>query len=172
MKETIELEIAAKKTSWKELINSRGNRWRSFILIWCGESMYPQTNHHHHLIPKKPGICKQWSGNGLISYYLSSMLKSAGITREVDTTLITATSQMFSFACALAFAFLPGRVGRRPLLLWSMGLIWLVFALITACTGVFVETGSQSASYATVAFIYIYNGVHNLGWTGAMMLYG
>ncbi|GLA45001.1 hypothetical protein AnigIFM63604_000292 [Aspergillus niger] len=122
MKETIELEIAAKKTSWKELINSRGNRWRSFILIWCG-------------------ICKQWSGNGLISYYLSSMLKSAGITREVDTTLITATSQMFSFACALAFAFLPGRVGRRPLLLWSMGLIWLVFALITACTGVFVETG-------------------------------
>ncbi|GKZ50575.1 hypothetical protein AbraIFM66951_003837 [Aspergillus brasiliensis] len=152
MKETIELEIAAKKTSWKELINSRGNRWRSFILIWCG-------------------ICKQWSGNGLISYYLSSMLKSAGITREVDTTLITATSQMFSFACALAFAFLPGRVGRRPLLLWSMGLIWLVFALITACTGVFVETGSQSASYATVAFIYIYNGVHNLGWTGAMMLY-
>ncbi|GLA84296.1 hypothetical protein AtubIFM56815_008507 [Aspergillus tubingensis] len=152
MKETIELEIAAKKTSWKELINTRGNRWRSFILIWCG-------------------ICKQWSGNGLISYYLSSMLKSAGITAEVDTTLITATSQMFSFACALAFAFLPGRVGRRPLLLWSMGLIWLVFALITICTGVFVETGSQSASYATVAFIYIYNGVHNLGWTGAMMLY-
>ncbi|GLA70775.1 hypothetical protein AtubIFM55763_000949 [Aspergillus tubingensis] len=152
MKETIELEIAAKKTSWKELVNTRGNRWRSFILIWCG-------------------ICKQWSGNGLISYYLSSMLKSAGITAEVDTTLITATSQMFSFACALAFAFLPGRVGRRPLLLWSMGLIWLVFALITICTGVFVETGSQSASYATVAFIYIYNGVHNLGWTGAMMLY-
>ncbi|PYH91998.1 sugar transporter [Aspergillus ellipticus CBS 707.79] len=152
MKETIELEIAANKTSWLELVNSRGNRWRSFILIWCG-------------------ICKQWSGNGLISYYLSSMLKSAGITREVDTTLITATSQMFSFGCALAFAFLPGRVGRRPLLLWSMGLIWLVFALITACTGVYVETGSRSASYATVAFIYLYNGVHNLGWTGAMMLY-
>lgn len=42
MKETIELEIAAKKTSWKELINSRGNRWRSFILIWCGEFIYPK----------------------------------------------------------------------------------------------------------------------------------
>ena len=100
------------------------------------------------------------------------MLKSAGITKEIETTLITATSQMFSFACSLAFAFLPGRVGRRPLLLWSMALIWLVFALITACTGVYVETGSQPASYATVAFIYLYSGVHNLGWTGAMMLYG
>lgn len=35
----------------------------------------------------------------------------------------------------------------------------------------YADTGSKSASYASVAFIYIYNGVHNLGWTGAMMLY-
>lgn len=100
------------------------------------------------------------------------MLKSAGITKEIQTTLITATSAMFSFASSVAFAFLPGRVGRRPLMLWSMALMWLVFSLITACTGVYVETGSKSASYATVAFIYLYNAAHNLGWTGAMMLYG
>lgn len=153
IRQTIELEIAAKKTSWKTLFATRGNRWRSLILIWCG-------------------ICKQWSGNGLISYYLSSMLKSAGITKTIDTTLITATSQMFSFACSLAFAFLPARVGRRSLMLWSMALMWLVFAIITATTGTYVETGSRAAGNATVAFIYLYSGVHNLGWTGAMMVYG
>lgn len=27
------------------------------------------------------------------------------------------------------------------------------------------------AGYVTVAFIYLYSGVHNLGWTGASMLY-
>lgn len=32
-------------------------------------------------------------------------------------------------------------------------------------------SGSESASYASVAFIYLYSGVHNLGWTGAMMVY-
>ena len=100
------------------------------------------------------------------------MLKNAGITEEIQTTLITATSAMFSFACSLAFAFLPARVGRRPLMLWSMGLMWLVFTLITITTGVFVETKSKPASYATVAFIYLFSGVHNLGWTGAMMVYG
>ncbi|KAL1983599.1 hypothetical protein VTN96DRAFT_10178 [Rasamsonia emersonii] len=152
IQKTIELEIASKKTSWKTLFSTRGNRWRSFILIWCG-------------------ICKQWSGNGLVSYYLGSMLNSAGITTQLDTTLITATSQMFSFACSVAFAFLPGRVGRRPLMIWSMALMWLVFSIITATTGTYVETKSQSASYATVAFIYLYNAVHNLGWTGAMMVY-
>lgn len=153
IRQTIELEIAAKKTSWKTLFSTRGNRWRSLILIWCG-------------------VCKQWSGNGLISYYLGSMLKSAGITKTLDTTLITATSNMFSFACSLTFAFLPARVGRRTLMLWSMALMWLVFSIITATTGTFVETGSRSAGNATVAFIYLYNGVHNLGWTGAMMVYG
>ncbi|KAI9741045.1 MAG: hypothetical protein M1834_002756 [Cirrosporium novae-zelandiae] len=149
---TIELEISAKQTRWSELWRTPGNRWRSFILIWCG-------------------ICKQWSGNGLVSYYLSSMLTSSGITSELHQTLITATSQMFSFLCSIAFAFLPGRVGRRPLLLTSMALMWLVFSIITATTGTYVETSSTSASYASVAFIYLYSGVHNLGWTGAMMVY-
>jgi len=56
-------------------------------------------------------------------------------------------------------------------MLWSMALMWLVFTLITITTGVFVERKSKSASYASVAFIYLYSGVHNLGWTGAMMVY-
>lgn len=99
------------------------------------------------------------------------MLLDVGITTSFDQTLITATSQMFSFACSLAFAFLPARVGRRPLLLTSMALMWIVFTLITILTGIFTRTGSKSASYASVAFIYLYSGVHNLGWTGAMLLY-
>ncbi|EOD46398.1 putative hexose transporter protein [Neofusicoccum parvum UCRNP2] len=117
---TIEMEIAAKQTKWSELWRTPGNRWRSFIMIWCG-------------------ICKQWSGNGLVSYYLHSMLNSAGIKTELQQTLITATSQMFSLA-----------------LFVEKGQSW---------------SGSESASYASVAFIYLYSGVHNLGWTGAMMVY-
>ena len=49
--------------------------------------------------------------------------------------------------------------------------MWLVFTIITILTGVFTYTHSKPASYASVAFIYLYSGVHNLGWTGAMMLY-
>lgn len=122
IKGTIEAEILARKTGWKTLFATRGNRWRAGIMIWCG-------------------ICKQWSGNGLVSYYLGSMLKSSGITSQLDTTLITATSAMFSFACSLAFAFLPARVGRRRLMLISMAGMWVVFSLITA------TTGGESLSY-------------------------
>lgn len=114
--ETIELEIAAKQTKWRELWRTSGNRWRMFIMIWFG-------------------ICKQWSGNGLVSYYLHDMLIAAGISDSFRQTLITATSSMFSFACSVAFAFLPAIYGRRPLLLLSMALMWVVFTIITICTG-------------------------------------
>ncbi|KDN70438.1 putative sugar transporter [Colletotrichum sublineola] len=110
-------------------------------------------------------------GNRWRSFIIICMLKSAGVTRQIETTLITATSQMFSFACSFAFAFLPARVGRRPLMLTSMAGMWVVFVIITATTGAYVETGNRHASFTTVAFIYLYSGVHNLGWTGAQMLY-
>ncbi|GKT46163.1 lactose permease [Colletotrichum spaethianum] len=154
IRDTIEAEISQNKNPFhlKALFATPGNRWRSFIIIWCG-------------------ICKQLSGNGLINYYTNDLLKSVGITKQIETTLITATSQMFSFACSFVFAFLPSRVGRRPLMLTSMAGMWVVFVVITATTGAYVETGSRHASYTTVAFIYLYSGVHNLGWTGAQMLY-
>jgi len=149
---TIELEIAAKNFRWSELWRTPGNRWRMLIMIWFG-------------------ICKQWSGNGLISYYLNSMLIAAGITDTFHKTLITATSSMFSMACSIGFAFLPAIYGRRPLLLTSMALMWITFGVITIGSAVFAETGNVHAGYVTVAFIYLYNGAHNLGWTGASMLY-
>ncbi|EFQ25934.1 sugar transporter [Colletotrichum graminicola] len=127
IRDTIEAEISQNKNPFhlKALFSTPGNRWRSFIIIWCG-------------------ICKQWSGNGLISYFLGSMLKSAGITRQIETTLVTATS--------------------------TAGM-WVVFVVITATTGAYVEAGNRHASFTTVAFIYLYSGVHNLGWKGAQMLY-
>lgn len=50
IKETIEAEMTQNKNPFhlKALFATKGNRYRSFIIIWCG-------------------ICKQWSGNGLVS---------------------------------------------------------------------------------------------------------
>ena len=97
------------------------------------------------------------------------MLDEIGVTSTFRQTLITATSQMFSFACSIAFAFLPAREGRRPLLLWSMGLMRLVFTLITILA--YLTIIKPNWLFKPVASIYLYGGVHNLGWTRAMMVY-
>jgi hypothetical protein len=62
IRETLHLEkSAAAKSGWYELVRTPGNRKRC-ILIIC------------------TAIFSQCSGNGLVSYYLSSILKTIGIT--------------------------------------------------------------------------------------------
>ncbi|CAN6598810.1 hexose transporter Hxt13p [Trichomonascus vanleenenianus] len=150
--QTLALEKTSNNVSLKSVFRTRGNWWRLFCLTWAG-------------------MCYQLSGNGLVSYYLNSMLTTAGITSQTIKVLISATSQIFSFICSVVFSFLPGKVGRRRLILISLALMWIDFAVLTATVAVFNHNGSKSASYANIAFIYLYSGVHNLGFVGAIMVF-
>jgi len=63
--DTIQAEKAAASSSgWYELVRTPGNRKRCFLIIFTA-------------------IISQCSGNGLVSYYLSSVLKTIGITEFV-----------------------------------------------------------------------------------------
>lgn len=67
VRETIAIEKEAEQTGWLELFKTRGNRHRLVILV-------------------SAGLFSQWSGNGLVSYYISGVLDSIGI-RDQDTQL-------------------------------------------------------------------------------------
>lgn len=63
--ETLRMEKQAAATSgWHELVRTPGNRKRCFLII-------------------ATAIFSQCSGNGLVSYYLSSILKTIGFTKYV-----------------------------------------------------------------------------------------
>lgn len=57
----VQYEIENSKRSWFELLQTPGNRRRSFIAACVG-------------------LFSQWSGNGLVSYYLSKVLLTVGIS--------------------------------------------------------------------------------------------
>jgi hypothetical protein len=61
IRETITLENEASKRRWVELVQTRANLHRVLIAVCVG-------------------LFSQWSGNGLVSYYLAQVLKSIGIT--------------------------------------------------------------------------------------------
>jgi hypothetical protein len=61
IKETLAIEKEAEQTGWLELFKTKGNRHRLLILI-------------------SAGLFSQWSGNGLVSYYISGVLDGIGIT--------------------------------------------------------------------------------------------
>lgn len=98
----------------------------------------------------------QWSGNGLVSYYLNKVFDTIGITDPTVQLLINGILQIWNFALALLASVLVERVGRRKLFITSCVGMLLFFTLQTICSAVFAQHGSQGAAHAVIAFIFLY----------------
>ncbi|KAG8912295.1 hypothetical protein FRC00_004838, partial [Tulasnella sp. 408] len=90
IKEAIELEEEIGQISWLALFRTPGNRRRMRIIIALGF------------------FC-QWSGNGLVSYYINLILEGVGIEAAATKTLINGLLQIFNFAMALGSALFVER---------------------------------------------------------------
>jgi sugar porter (SP) family MFS transporter len=137
----------------RELVTGPGNRRRLFIMVWAA-------------------ISSQMSGNAFVSYYLSPILTSVGLTSDLQQTLINATNQMLSWFSAVYFATLPAKLGRRTLFLCSLGAMWVVDICITAGSAMFAkDPTNKAASYTVVVFLYLFSPAYNLGFNGNLGLY-
>ncbi|KAH8901726.1 general substrate transporter [Thozetella sp. PMI_491] len=150
---TLETEKEDSRHNILEFMSTPGNRKRTVIMVWAA-------------------ICSQMSGNAFVSYYLSPILSSVGLTSDLEQTLINATSQMLSWFSALYFATLPEKVGRRTLFLWSLCCMWIVDIAITAGSAEFAKNNdNKAAGYAVVVFLYLFSPAYNLGFNGNLGLY-
>jgi MFS family permease len=113
IQQTIQAEKEAEQHSaWTDLGATPGNRHRLFISISLG-------------------TFAQWSGNGVVSYYLSIILKSVGITSVDDQTLISACLQIWNLIWAVTAAMLVDRLGRRMLFMTSVSHLLLRYGSAT-----------------------------------------
>lgn len=114
IKEALRIEEEAKKSvSFLSLFSTPGNLRRMRIIIAIG-------------------FFSQWSGNGLISYYLNIILNGVGLTETWQQTLLNGCLQIFNLIVAISASLLTERLGRRTLFLWSTGLMCLFYVFITA----------------------------------------
>jgi MFS family permease len=160
--DTIEMEREAQGTGWGALIATPGNRKRLFIVICLG-------------------TFAQWNGIGVVSYYLTLVLNSVGITDPFMQTLINGLLQwvtksflqthialtdilrIFNFAAALSAAFLVDRLGRRTLFTWS-GIGMLVSYIVwTACSAVNAQTGNTSAGIVVIVCLFTFFFHYDIG---------
>lgn len=112
------------------------------------------------------GFFSQWNGISVVTYYLTLVLNTIGITAVRDQTLINGLLQIFNFAAAVfAGAMMVDRFGRRKLLLISTAGLCLSYVAWTALTSHFVSTHDQSAGRAVVAFIFIAFFFYDIAWT-------
>lgn len=148
----LEMEKEAHQTSWKALIATPGNRKRTFIAVTLG-------------------IFSQWSGTPVVSYYLTLVLDTIGITSSTMQTLINGFLQIFNLVFATLGAMAVDYLGRRVLFMWSSIGMLISYVIWTACSAVFDNTGSKAAGRCVVGFIFIFFFHYDIAYTPLLLGY-
>ena len=127
---------ASANIGWKSFLTSKGNRKRVRIIVALA-------------------FFSQWSGNGLVSYYLNKVFDAIGITDPTTQLLINGILQIWNLAVAVTASFLVERLGRRIMFLTSCAGMLLFWTGQTVCFKL-SQDGNKSASHGTIAFIFLY----------------
>ncbi|KAL3453126.1 general substrate transporter [Aspergillus insuetus] len=153
IKNTINLEKENAGNSWALLVKTPGNRKRLLLIALVS-------------------FFSQCSGNGLVSYYIHSILTSVGIESSNDQAIINGGLQIWSFLVAVGFsAVLVDVLGRRKLfLIAGIGML-ITFSIWTGCSAAYVESEDSSAGSAVIAMIFLFYGVAGFAWPGLTIAY-
>ncbi|KFY71215.1 hypothetical protein V499_08577 [Pseudogymnoascus sp. VKM F-103] len=133
----IHMEKASGNTTWKSMVSTKGNRYRMFIVVCMG-------------------TFSQWSGNGLISYYLARILETIGINDSATKSLINGIINIWNFLIAISSALLVERIGRRPLFRISTIGMLVTFTSWTIASAVYAETAAHGAAMAVLVLIFLF----------------
>ncbi|BFZ60441.1 hypothetical protein YB2330_001477 [Saitoella coloradoensis] len=107
----------------------------------------------------------QYSGNAVVSYFFPFMVSSAGISDPHTQLLLNGLNPVVGWIFSVCGAWSSDRVGRRPLLLYTLGCAIVIFAVITACTHYAIVDGNTGASYTAIVFVYLFSAIFSFGWT-------
>lgn len=142
----------AANIGWKSLIATPGNRKRMRIIIAMA-------------------FFTQWSGNGLLSYYLSKVLDQIGITDSSTQLVINGAIQIWSFLAALYSSYSVDRLGRRVLILSSAGLMMLCYMAQAICFAEYAQHGTVAAGHAVIVFIFLFSSAYALAFSPLAISY-
>lgn len=152
IRDTIQLEQHYEKTGWTELWSTKGNRHRLVILVTAG-------------------LFSQWSGNGIVSYYIHIILNELGYSGSVEQNLINGCLQILNFIVAFTMCFFVDKIGRRKLFLISTSGMLVAFIAWTICSAQHDDTRSKAAGRAVISMIYVYYLFYNMAWSGLLLSY-
>ncbi|KAJ9126147.1 hypothetical protein QFC24_002420 [Naganishia onofrii] len=151
-------------SSFKSLFVGKGNQRRMLVIIAIA-------------------FFSQWSGNGLVSYYLNQVLNGIGIKDTATQTLINGILNIFNYATAIFGALTVDRIGRRPLFLISTAGMTVCFCIWTACSAIYTKSAAEvdadgnpihpnkSAGNAVLAMIFLYYLFYNLAMSPLLVAY-
>ncbi|KAH9905190.1 general substrate transporter [Xylariomycetidae sp. FL2044] len=150
MQTTIAIELEHAKRSYMDLVASAGMRRR--MLISC-----------------MLGLFTQWSGNTLISYYLSDILDMIGKTESVFKQQINVAIACWYLVNGTIAALLVKRFRRRTMYLFCTCSLLCVYigwtiSMSFSMAGVAAKIPNEAANGLVLFFIFLYSPAYNIGY--------
>ena len=96
------------------------------------------------------GIGSNIVGNGIVSYYLSPVLKSVGVTDPLKITCINGGLAVWNLIFAWGAAIYADRIGRRTLFLISMSGMFLSYVFVMGFSAGFAQTKKDSLGLVVI----------------------
>ncbi|KAB8201666.1 general substrate transporter [Aspergillus parasiticus] len=149
---TIKLELEEAKQSWWDMFRTAGMRRRLLISAFLG-------------------LFTQWSGNTLITYYLSDLLDMVGITDSVTKSKINIGIACWGLVSGTALALTAPLFKRRTMYLTCATSLLCVYIGWTISMERFMTTGVRAAAILTIFFIFAYSPAYNLGYNALTYTY-
>ncbi|KAH8099937.1 hypothetical protein BXZ70DRAFT_194415 [Cristinia sonorae] len=147
----LEREVA-QSVAWKSLFTTPGNRKRMRLIIAIA-------------------MFSQWSGNGLVSYYINLVLNGVGITDTRSKAVINGGLQVWNWAAAMTSSLLVDRLGRRTLFIASNVGMLIDFAAWTVTTALYNQLNLASAAKATIPFIFLFYLCYDMAYSPLLVVY-
>lgn len=145
-------KIIEAQVGWRSLFMTAGNRRRMRVIIAIA-------------------FFSQWSGNGLLSYYLAQVLNFIGITDSKNQLFINGVLNIFNFGCATIAGLLCDRLGRRMLFISSTSLMLLFWTMLTLSIALYSRFNDHAAAIASVVLIFCYTSGYAIAYTPLIVSY-
>jgi len=141
---------ASAKSSYKDFIKTAANRKRTWILCCIGTFM-------------------QLSGNGLVSYYLSKVLTSIGITSTNEQLVVNGCLMIYNWGCCLiqSLMIIPN-IKRRHAFNFSLFGMLICFIIWTILSAINQQRGFKDKflGQGVLVMIFLYYFCYNAGMNG------
>ncbi|EXJ85339.1 hypothetical protein A1O1_05703 [Capronia coronata CBS 617.96] len=151
--ETVLFEKEHKASNnWLDAVKTHNNRKRMLLACSCA-------------------VIGNMSGSGIVSYYLGTMLSQAGITNTTTQLQINIYLSLWCLFTATLGTCFADKIGRKKLGAGSMGASLVFLYLVGVFTKLYGTGDDWSGTLATVACIFLYQGVYSFGWTTLLVMY-
>lgn len=142
----IEEEKHLPQTRYSDLLKTPGNRHRLLIIVVAG-------------------IAMNWVGNGIVSYYLSPILASLGVTNTYVQLRILIGMHCWNLVISSCSSIFIDKLGRRPMWLTATSGQMTTMAVIMGLSASYAKTGTTAVGVAVVPFFFFFYGFYNVAYT-------